>query len=203
MLTMFQQPVLLPPAPQQHKAVKRRRSDSPSDETELPEAPPGVDAEAYAEAVGTSKSKRTPSQREVIKQARIVRNRIAAQTSRDKKRRTFEDLEVTNASLMNRLEAMDKLNAELLAQVKALSHQVASLTASSSSASCSMASLVPLPVSPNLSSHSSSPTLYSHHDTPLFPESSSSHQFSLFHSTSILGQGEPAALSPSLEESVI
>ncbi|KAJ3001671.1 UNVERIFIED_CONTAM: hypothetical protein HDU68_006721, partial [Siphonaria sp. JEL0065] len=175
-------------------SLKRRRSDTPEDTSaDLPEAPPGVDAEAYAQAVGTSKSRRTPAQREIIKQARVVRNRIAAQTSRDKKRRTFEDLEVTNASLMQRLEAMDQLNLQLVAQVKALSQQVASLTGKSPSTFTHSTSLQ-LPVSPSLSAHSAttSPTVYSLHDTPMFMAST---ELPLFHSTSVLGQGEPAALS--------
>ncbi|ORY43827.1 hypothetical protein BCR33DRAFT_250496 [Rhizoclosmatium globosum] len=174
------------------KNLKRRRSTSIEDEAELPEAPPGIDPEAYAEAVGTSKSKRSQAQRDIIKQARVVRNRIAAQTSRDKKRRTFEDLETQNVQLKAQLSAVMAANAELMAQVKQLS------AALQQGASSSMSTLLP---SPSLSARSAStssasspddsPIILSEQATPLVLGS----EINLFSSVSILGQGEPAALN--------
>ncbi|KAJ3064965.1 hypothetical protein HDU98_011651 [Podochytrium sp. JEL0797] len=176
-MQLFQLPVLLPASasPTSPPSLKRQRtSESCEPDTgdhDLSEAPPGIDAEAYAQAVGTSKGKRSQAQREIIKQARIVRNRIAAQTSRDKKRRSFEDLEKTNDSLRTRLASVEKMNADLLEHVKALTQAVVSLQANNNPAphfpspalsrfnSTGPLSSVP---SPNLS-----PALFSEHDTPL------------------------------------
>ncbi|KAJ3401237.1 hypothetical protein HDU80_006221, partial [Chytriomyces hyalinus] len=76
----------------------------------------GADELLLEQAEATPKNRRSQEHRDVIKRARMIRNRVAAQTSRDKKRRSMEDLEQTNKVLTDRLADVERNNAALMAQ---------------------------------------------------------------------------------------
>ncbi|KAI8844190.1 hypothetical protein BC829DRAFT_400542 [Chytridium lagenaria] len=83
---------------------------------------------------GTVKMAGTTAEREEKLKARIVRNRIAAQVSREKKRQQMDDLEATNSVLLAEIQSLkDHLKSAeteknlLSVQVQALSNTVASL----------------------------------------------------------------------------
>ncbi|KAJ3138779.1 hypothetical protein HK100_012317 [Physocladia obscura] len=197
-------------------------NDNDNDSNDLSVAPPGIDAELYALALATSKGKRSPELRDIIRQARVVRNRIAAQTSRDKKRRCFESLEAENSILKTRLAAVEALNANLFLQLKSVKSSFESVPPHHShpnadsqldalflllnnnnnnndgnnEKSVSSGNILP---SPSISHHDVSSSIFSSPDaSPLIPsicEPSSTSISSLLLPTSIhLGQGEPAAL---------
>ncbi|KAI8620591.1 hypothetical protein BC830DRAFT_1193216 [Chytriomyces sp. MP71] len=116
------------------KALKRTRSDSPESDcgsehsANLLNGLSAADEALLVQAEATPKNKRSQEHRDVIKRARMIRNRVAAQSSRDKKRRTMEDLENTNKVLTDRLAGVERSNALLISQVAALAKTLASFT---------------------------------------------------------------------------
>ncbi|KAI9354794.1 hypothetical protein DFJ73DRAFT_296352 [Zopfochytrium polystomum] len=96
--------------------------------------------------------KRRPEDRELRRQARIVRNRMAAQLSREKKKRHADELEAANAALQERLSKMEADNAALTSHVMALTTAIGNLTqqlkgtASSSFQPASVASVAHEPI---------------------------------------------------------
>ncbi|KAJ3210715.1 hypothetical protein HDU82_007524 [Entophlyctis luteolus] len=162
---------------------KRLRAPSPNIESaeeedpthDLSVAPPGIDPDLYADALATSKGKRGPAQRDIIKQARIVRNRIAAQASRDRKRKCFNALELENATLKARLVSVEIENQNLRAQLN-------KRVFASNLIDLHFDHLLP------------SPTISCSGDTFLGVDSATSSDSPLFPPSTILSLGEPAAL---------
>lgn len=81
------------------------------------------------------KRKSDPVDREQLKRDRMVRNRIAAQESREKKRLQTEAVEKENAELKfkntileNRMSQLENDNALLLSKIEALTQQVGQIT---------------------------------------------------------------------------
>ncbi|KAJ3212456.1 hypothetical protein HDU83_007335 [Entophlyctis luteolus] len=185
---------VLPAARPAATLCKKRRHPSPNAESaeedddsahDLTVAPPGIDPDLYADALATSKGKRDPAQRDIIKQARIVRNRIAAQASRDRKRKCFNALEVENAALKARLASMEAENQILRAQLNKQASSDGDL-----SSTLSTANLIDLGVENLLPS----PTVSSSGDSFPNVDSASSPDTPLFPPSAILSLGEPAAL---------
>ncbi|KAJ3404818.1 hypothetical protein HDV05_006914 [Chytridiales sp. JEL 0842] len=75
-------------------------------------------------APSTGKRSRNPEDREARRQARIVRNRQAAQYSRDKKRQYVEQLEANNASLQARLSQVEAEKDLLMSHLRKLTNIV-------------------------------------------------------------------------------
>ncbi|KAI8910657.1 hypothetical protein DFJ77DRAFT_418794, partial [Powellomyces hirtus] len=69
--------------------------------------------------------KLTPEEKEKRAKERAIRNRQAAQDSRDKKRKYVDDLEATNAELTMRLETTEQTNMTLAARLEQMAAQLA------------------------------------------------------------------------------
>ncbi|KAJ3279275.1 hypothetical protein HK104_001595 [Borealophlyctis nickersoniae] len=98
----------------------------------VPLSPPSSSDEKPVKA--GRKRKLTPEEREEKAKERIIRNRAAAQESRDKKRKYMEDLEATNstleqhnAELSRRLETVEATNRGLVSRLEELASQLTSL----------------------------------------------------------------------------
>ncbi|KAJ3221070.1 hypothetical protein HDU81_010916, partial [Chytriomyces hyalinus] len=125
---------------------KRMRSHSPDgSEDSVHAGLSGADELLLEQAEATPKNKRSQEHRDVIKRARMIRNRVAAQTSRDKKRRSMEDLEQTNKVLTDRLADVERNNAALMAQVASLAKTLAGLSNQPLSSSSQQLSVPSLP----------------------------------------------------------
>ncbi|KAI8825278.1 uncharacterized protein EV422DRAFT_484484, partial [Fimicolochytrium jonesii] len=79
--------------------------------------------------------KLTPEEKEQRAKDRAIRNRQAAQDSRDKKRKYMDDLEATNAALQQhnanlakRLEVTERSNFTLMSRLEDLASQFASIS---------------------------------------------------------------------------
>ncbi|KAI8830615.1 hypothetical protein BJ741DRAFT_711984 [Chytriomyces cf. hyalinus JEL632] len=117
------------PMPTTAASKKRMRSHSPDgSEDSVHLGLSGADELLLEQAEATPKNRRSQEHRDVIKRARMIRNRVAAQTSRDKKRRSMEDLEQTNKVLTDRLADVERNNAALMAQVASLAKTLAGLS---------------------------------------------------------------------------
>ncbi|TPX57705.1 hypothetical protein PhCBS80983_g03635 [Powellomyces hirtus] len=90
----------------------------------------GSHDEASASEVAQAKEqgkrrKLTPEEKEKRAKERAIRNRQAAQDSRDKKRKYVDDLEATNAELTMRLETTEQTNMTLAARLEQMAAQLA------------------------------------------------------------------------------
>ncbi|KAJ3163687.1 hypothetical protein HDU86_000281 [Geranomyces michiganensis] len=74
----------------------------------------------------TKRRKLTPEEKEQRAKERAIRNRQAAQDSRDKKRKYMEDLEATNADLARRLQTTEQTNYTLSARLSQMAAQLES-----------------------------------------------------------------------------
>ncbi|KAJ1562859.1 hypothetical protein HK405_006819 [Cladochytrium tenue] len=99
-------------------------------------APPAIEEKALAAArmsaailSGVVHGKRRPEDRELRRQARVVRNRMAAQVSRERKRQRLQELECVNASLVERLAKVEEENASLSSQISSLSSALEAMAA--------------------------------------------------------------------------
>ncbi|KAJ3288867.1 hypothetical protein HDU76_007610 [Blyttiomyces sp. JEL0837] len=130
--------------------------------------------------------KRDPAEREARKQARAVRNRIAAQVSRDRKKKEMEELQSTNDILQQKLTEMASEKQELVSRIDSLAavvtamhSQLATLTSNMNPSSTSTSSMNNTsPVQPSPSIHTTSPLLdlsstLTFNDFPLFDTTSS------------------------------
>ncbi|KAJ3089013.1 hypothetical protein HK102_007401 [Quaeritorhiza haematococci] len=109
---------------------KRQRSQSP-EATDNPEA--SQSGQTNGNAAG-KKRKLSPAEKEEKARERIIRNRAAAQESREKKRRYLQDLETSNQilekqnqQLTERLQLVEDQNRKLMSHLEELSAQMKQL----------------------------------------------------------------------------
>ncbi|KAJ3120299.1 hypothetical protein HK101_006986, partial [Irineochytrium annulatum] len=122
---------------------------SPAAEKPLPTClaeyvPPAVPEEFKAKG-----GRRLPEEREKRLEARVVRNRIAAQISRDKKQIAMRELEKANCDLATQVSELEKRLAHAEAEKQAIATQMRELAVSvaalQSGAAAPLASLPSLP----------------------------------------------------------
>ncbi|KAJ3040443.1 hypothetical protein HDV00_010879 [Rhizophlyctis rosea] len=117
-------PASVAPAPHGSPASVTSHNSSEETNTQVASAP----------AETGRKRKLTPEEKEEKDKRRAIRNRAAAQESRDKKKKYMEDLEKTNASLQqqnqqlsSRLESVETTNQTLMSRLEDLASQLTTL----------------------------------------------------------------------------
>ncbi|ORY99806.1 hypothetical protein BCR41DRAFT_214237 [Lobosporangium transversale] len=130
MLLKLESPVLTNPDSTQRSARIKTKSKSKSKTT-------ATTSSSTLTAVNTSGRKRAavdPIEKEAKVRERVLRNRAAAQESRDKKRKYVADIEASNeslqqenAQLLKRLKTVESNNLELSQRLEALTAQFAQM----------------------------------------------------------------------------